>query len=59
MVQFDVYRRPFFLHKNLRKWTTGLWPRNWRNLEHKVSWLLISLLNPFLVACNAIFCDAK
>ena len=23
MVQFDVYQRPLFFHKNLRKWTTA------------------------------------
>ncbi len=33
MVQFDVYQRPLFFHKNLRKWTTGTRCKHTENRE--------------------------
>jgi len=47
MVQFDVYQRPMFFHKNLKKWTTGLRPTATYNLTNtKRDWHMIKSCKP-------------
>merc|ERR1711871_83653 len=46
MVQFDVYQRPQFMHKNLRKWTTGLRPKNLNLTESERDWHYIKYCRP-------------
>jgi len=47
MVQFDVYQRPLFFHKNLRKWTTATRPRDPKHLKNEDrEWLLMKACRP-------------
>jgi len=46
MVQFDVYQRPTFMHKNLRKWTTGLRPKHLNITYDERDWHYIKYCRP-------------
>jgi len=49
MIQYDVYQRPLFFHRNLRKWTTGLRPKNFKVGQLQDSereWLMLKACRP-------------